>query len=300
MTVTRREFCRDISLAGTALALSPAWRAAHADTEVLPARPIPGSGFELPVVGLGNSNAFRGVDVPASMELIGLLHNHGGSYIDCSGPSRFTVAEAAKRLGIGRDLFLGSYFTEEDETAVRAEADRLLALTGKTQLDLMHSYPEFAIPNWRLFERWKDEGLTRFIGLARHRSEYYASMMELMETGTVDFIQVNYSPLETEADQEILPMAKDKGVAVTINRPFINGEYFTKVRGHTVPEWAREFDCDNWAAFSIKFILSNPAVTCVLTETANPSHATQNLNAGFGRLPDEKTRQRMVSHLRDL
>jgi aryl-alcohol dehydrogenase-like predicted oxidoreductase len=111
---------------------------------------------------------------------------------------------------------------------------------------------------------------------------------------------VNYSPLETEADQEILPMAKDKGVAVTINRPFINGEYFTKVRGHTVPEWAREFDCDNWAAFSIKFILSHPAVTCVLTETANPSHATQNLNAGFGRLPDEKTRQRMVSHLRDL
>lgn len=300
MTSTRRRFCRDISLAGTALALSPAWQSAMASTEALPRRPIPGSDSELPVVGLGNSNVFRSGDVAASGQLIGLLHEHGGSYVDCSGSSRFTVAEAAKNLGVQRDLFLGSYFTDEDETVVRAEAGRLLALTGKDQLDLMHSYPEFAIPNWDLFKRWKDEGLTRFIGLARHRSEYYASMMELMKTGSVDFIQVNYSPLETEADQEILPLAMDQGIAVTINRPFINGEYFTLVKGHDVPEWASEFDCDNWAAFSIKFILSNPAVTCVLTETANPGHATQNLNAGVGRLPDEKTRQRMVSHLMNL
>ena len=125
-------------------------------------------------------------------------------------------------------------------------------------------------------------------------------MMELMKTGTVDFIQVNYSPLETEADQTILPLAKELGIAVTINRPFINGDYFSKVRGHDVPEWASEFDCDNWAAFSIKFILSHPAVTCVLTETASPKHATQNLGAGFGKLPDEKTRQRIVNHLRHL
>ncbi|MDX1410467.1 MAG: aldo/keto reductase, partial [Saprospiraceae bacterium] len=131
-------------------------------------------------------------------------------------------------------------------------------------------------------------------------SEYYAEMMQQMETGAVDFIQVNYSPLETEADQEILPMARELGVAVTINRPFINGEYFSRVRGHEVPEWASEFDCDNWAAFSLKFILSHPAVTCVLTETANPKHATQNLNSGIGALPDEKTRQRMVTYLQNI
>jgi aryl-alcohol dehydrogenase-like predicted oxidoreductase len=125
-------------------------------------------------------------------------------------------------------------------------------------------------------------------------------MMKMMETGTVDFLQVNYSPLETEADQQVLPMALDKGVAVTINRPFINGEFFSRVRGHELPEWAAEFDCDSWAQFSLKFILSNPAVTCVLTETANPKHALDNIGAGFGRLPDEKTRQRMVQYLNNL
>lgn len=298
--ITRRRFCSDMALAGTTLALSGSWETVFANLGSMPTRPIPGSSLKLPVVGLGNSSAFRDGNVGASADLIGLLHQHGGSYIDCSGSSRFTVAEAADQLGISRDLFLGTYFSDEDETVLESEADRLLTLTGKDQLDLMHSYPEFAIPNWRLFERWKDDGRTRFIGLARHRSEYYPSMMELMKTGTVDFIQVNYSPLETEADQKILPLAQELGVAVTINRPFINGDYFSRVRDHDVPEWASEFDCDNWAAFSIKFILSHPAVTCVLTETANPKHATQNLGAGFGRLPDEKTRQRIVNHLRHL
>lgn len=279
--------------------MSP-WQAVMANAKRLPTRSKPGSGLELPVVGLGNSNAFREGDIQASMDLIELLHQRGGAYIDCIGPSRFVVAEAAGDLGIGGDLFLGSYFASDDEATNRADAARLMEMTGKDQLDVMQSFPEFAIPNWDHFRRWKDEGLTRFIGMARHRSEFYESMMGLMETGTVDIIQVNYSPLETEADQSILPMALDKGVAVTINRPFINGEYFSLVRGHEVPEWASEFDCDNWAAFSIKFILSHPAVTCVLTETANPKHATQNLNAGFGRLPDEKTRQRMVSHLQNL
>jgi diketogulonate reductase-like aldo/keto reductase len=122
-------------------------------------------------------------------------------------------------------------------------------------------------------------------------------MQKMMATGTVDFLQVNYSPLEPGADQQVLPMALDQGVAVTINRPFINGDYFSLVRDQPLPEWAAQFDCDSWAQFSLKFILSHPAVTCVLTETANPRHALDNIGAGFGRLPDEKTRQRMVAHL---
>lgn len=300
MTTTRRNFCKNALATGAAIGLLPAWQRALAHGGEMPTRPIPGTDQELPVVGLGNSNAFRQGDVSAAANLISLLHEHGGGYIDCGGTSSLTVAEAARRLDIGNELFLGTYFTSDDESAVHDEADQLMTLTGKAQLDLMHSYPEFAVPNWKRFQGWKDEGLTRFIGVARHRMDFYPAMMDLMKTGTVDFIQVNYSPLETEADQSILPMALDKGVAVTINRPFINGEYFSRVSGHAVPEWASEFDCDNWAAFSIKFILSHPAVTCVLTETANPKHASQNLSAGLGRLPDEKTRQRMVEHIRNL
>jgi len=297
---TRREFLKNMSLGGAALAVPSAWINVLAAQSKLPTRAIPDGDDTLPVVGFGNSNAFRQDDRALSSKLIQLLHELGGSYIDCGGTARFTVAEAANDLGIGEDLFLGTYFSSEDETSMRSNIPRLLELTGKDRLDLVQSYPEFAVPNWDLFRQWQAENLTKYIGLARHQSKYYEVMMRQMDTGTVDFIQVNYSPLETEADEKILPMARDRGVAVTTNRPFLNGEYFSRVKGHAVPEWALEFDCDNWAAFSIKFILSNTAVTCVLTETANPDHAVQNIEAGMGRLPDEKTRQRMVAYLQAL
>jgi aryl-alcohol dehydrogenase-like predicted oxidoreductase len=111
---------------------------------------------------------------------------------------------------------------------------------------------------------------------------------------------VNYSPLEREAEDEILPMAMDSGIAVNINRPFINGDYFRLVRGHDLPEWASKFDAESWAQFSLKFILSHPAVNCVLTETADPDHALDNIGGGFGRMPDKETRERIVAHLESL
>ena len=296
----RRAFIRKTATITSLLALPASWSAALLAQQQLPRRSIPGTGDSLPVIGLGNSNAFRQNDVAGSTTLINLFHEKGGAYVDCSGDSRLVVANVASSLDIGNDLFLGTYFTGDDEPAMRENIQRLLEITGKKQLDLVHSYPEFAQPNWNLFRKWKEEGLTKYIGVARHHERYYETMMKMMETGTVDFLQVNYSPLETAADRQVLPMAMDKGVAVTINRPFINGEFFSRVRGHELPDWAAEFDCDSWAQFSLKFILSHPAVTCVLTETANPKHVLDNISAGFGRLPDEKTRQRMVQYLKNL
>jgi len=297
---TRREFLRTAGLCASVISLPATWPAITLASEPLPRRPIPGTSDSIPIIGLGNSTAFRQGDRPASKALIQLFHEQGGAYVDCSGASRFVVAEVARDLGIGRELFLGSYFSGEDEQSMREDIRRLLDITGKEQLDLVQAYPEFALPNWQMFRRWKDEGLTRYVGIARHQSRYYDSMIEAMQTGTVDFLQVNYSPLETEADQRVLPVAMDQGVAVTINRPFINGDYFDRVRGHDLPSWAAEFDCQSWAQLSLKFILSHPAVTCVLTETANPRHALDNIGAGFGRMPDETMRHRIVEHLRNL
>ncbi len=154
--------------------------------------------------------------------------------------------------------------------------------------------------HWDVMRRFKDEGVTEFIGTARHASVYYDAMIGVMKTGSLDVLQVNYSMLETEAAERVLPTAIDHGVAVMINRPFINGRYFELVRGQALPEWAAEFDCESWAQFSLKYILSHPAVTCVLTETENPRHAVDNLRAGLGRLPDEKIRIRMREHLLSL
>ena len=290
---SRREFIQ-----GTAAVVATAPLAGTAaDRKALPARPIPGTSEALPVIGRGNSNAFRQGDADASWQVLRIFQEHGARYVDVGGSSRFTVAEVAREHGLV-DLFYGAYFSGGDEARSGDEARLMLEVTGQPAIDLMHGYPEDAVPHWDAFRRWKDEGLARYIGVARHRREYFETMMELMRTKTVDFVQVNYSPLETDAGERILPLAQDLGVAVTINRPFLNGEYFDLVRGRELPGWAAEFDCHSWAQFSLKFILGHPAVNCVLTETANPQHARDNLGAGFGRLPDVAERRRMVELLR--
>lgn len=287
---SRRKF---IQAAGATLLSSAIPELAAAAARQLPRRRIPGTDDSLPVVALGNSNAFRQGDFDTSKQLLATFFDHGGGYIDCSGDGAYLVASTAKTLGKGDQAFLGSYFSGGDPDASQASAKRLLATKGSASLDLMHTVPEDGVPHWDTFRRWKDEGLTRYIGLARHQAKYYDAMMQVMKTGTLDFLQVNLSPLETEAEERILPMAIDEGVAVTINRPFINGRYFSIVKGQSLPAWAVEFDCTSWAQFSIKYVLSHPAVNCVLTETANPKHVLDNLGGGFGRLPDDKTRKKM-------
>ena len=252
-------------------------------------RRIPGTDEFLSAVGLGNSNAFRQMEHETTRELHGIYFAAGGRYSD----SARLVASTARSLGHDSAAFLGSYFSGADPEASQTAAQQLRLTYGADALDLMHTVPEDGVPNWDTFRQWKEEGLTRYIGLARHNVRFYDAMMKVMQTGTIDFIQVNLSPLETDAEDRILPMAQDKGVAVTINRPFVNGRYFSVVRGRELPAWAIEFDCTSWAQFSIKYVLSHPAVTSVLTETANPDHLRDNIGGGVGRLPDAKTRKRM-------
>ncbi len=296
----RRQFLKSAAATGFAAGLLPEMAMAEELLRSLPRREIPSTGESLAIIGLGNSNAFRQDDAVTSKEVISRLVDAGGQYIDCGGPGRFTVAEAIKALDVVDDVFLGTYFAGSDAERSRAEALELLGLTGKTSLDLMHNYPEDAAPNWDTFRSWKDDGLTRHVGVSRHVREAYPVMMQLMQTGSVDILQVNYSLLETEAEESILPMAADLGVAVTVNRPFVNGQYFNLVRGKVLPPWAADFDCESWAQFSLKFILSHPAVTSVLTETANPVHAVDNLGAGLGRLPDRKERERMRNYMKEV
>ncbi|MDJ0749508.1 MAG: aldo/keto reductase [Woeseiaceae bacterium] len=285
---TRRSFLK-LALAASLGAAAPAM----GESRRLERRRIPGTDEYLSSVSLGNSNSFRSGDFDTAREILDIYLGSGGRYVDCSGDGALLVASTAHSLGYGDEVFLGSYFLGAEPDASAEQARQLRATTGKASLDLMHSYPEDGVPHWDNFRRWKDEGLTRYIGVARHNVRFYEMMMKLMRTGTVDFVQVNLSPLETDAETRILPMARDLGIAVTINRPFVNGQYFRVVKGQSLPAWATEFDCTTWAQFSIKYVLSHPAVTSVLTETANPKHVRDNLGGGVGRLPDEKTRVRM-------
>lgn len=118
-----------------------------------------------------------------------------------------------------------------------------------------------------------------------------------MKTGDYDCVQFNYSIAEREAEQRILPLAREAGIAVIVNRPFAQASLFSRVRGKAVPEWSAEFDCQSWAQFFLKYILGHPAVTCVIPATAKPQHLADNMMAGVGRLPDEKMRRRMVAFM---
>jgi aryl-alcohol dehydrogenase-like predicted oxidoreductase len=116
-----------------------------------------------------------------------------------------------------------------------------------------------------------------------------------MRSEPLDFLQVNYSLGEREAERRVLPLARDRGLAVLVNRPFQEGDLFRKVRGQSLPAWAADFDCESWAQFFLKWILAHPVVTCVIPATSRPAHLVDNMKAGQGRLPDTATRDRMAA-----
>ena len=267
----------------------------------LPTRLIPGTDESLAIVGLGNSSSFRSNDLSTASKLLDIFLDHGGRYVDVGGASAFSVGRLGQEKNATEQLFLGNYVDPGEEQGMRRQIAGIASAQGKSALDLIHTRNLGGFRSGHdAYRALKEEGLVRFIGVARSGAQNHDVMGRLIEDGLVDFIQVNYSLMEPEAGDRLLPLAADNGVAVNISRPFINGNYFGIVRGHELPEWAAEFDCESWAQFSLKFILSNPAVHCVLTETADPAHAIDNLGAGFGRLPDSDMQQRMLEHMRSI
>jgi diketogulonate reductase-like aldo/keto reductase len=300
LMVSRRKF---IQLFGAASLTAPwAFKLVAENRPSLPRRPIPGTDESLPIMGFGNSQAFRSGNLDLSRQLLNILIAHGGSYIDAGGSSFGLLAQLMQEQNLQDDLFLAPYANTLAWEELRPEVRGLVAKNGKSKpLDLLLSarLEEYSAHSGN-FQGLKDEGLVRYVGVARHRQSYHQEMMNLMEAGAVDFVQVNYSILEPEAEERLLPLAQDTGVAILINRPFMNGEYFKRVKGRELPTWVSEFDCHSWAQFSLKFIVSHPAVTCVLTETAKPHHAVDNMGGGMGRLPDQKMRERMREYLLQL
>ena len=289
--LNRRKFL-EYSGALACLATLPAYAA---EKIKIPPRPIPGSDEALHVVGLGNSVAFREQDVATATSLLELFAQHGGGYIDLGGVSRISVGKILRQQNSSGQFFLANYVDAREEAALASEVDQLATAQGKQALDLVHIHDIAAYrDNHALFQMLKDEGLVRYIGVARSGEDGFEAIAEMIKAKLLDFIQVNYSLLEPQAADRLLPIAADNGVAVSINRPFINGRYFDVIKGMPLPAWAEEFDCYSWAQFSLKFIIAHPAVNCVLTETANPKHAADNLGAGYGALPDPATRARML------
>ncbi|HXX11510.1 MAG TPA: aldo/keto reductase, partial [Burkholderiales bacterium] len=147
---------------------------------------------------------------------------------------------------------------------------------------------------------WKEQGRVRYIGITHYHEGAYDQLERLIKTREYDFVQLNYSIAEREAERSVLPVAQQAGVAVIANRPLAKAGLFSRVRGKPLPQWASELDCTSWTQFFLKYVASNPAVTCAIPATSNPEHLKDNMLAGVGRMPDAETRRKMAEYFDNL
>jgi len=298
--MNRRKFLCDAG-AAVALATLPLKTGAQEAQGKISMRPIPSTGELLPIVGFGSSSIFSGDDFTDAAALLDVLRDMGGKFIDTWPPAQATFGRYARENSAHDDLFLGTNLTTGKGDADMQALSTAKARQGKETLDLIQlPRPSNITAQWPIVQRWKQEGHARYIGIAVTGQRFFDDVEWLLQNGEPDFIQINYSMLEPESGERLLPLATEKGVAVVTNRPFINGQYFPRVAGKDLPEWAADFDCQSWAQFSLKWILANPQVNCTLTETTKLHHAVDNLSAGLGRLPDERERSRMQALMQSI
>jgi diketogulonate reductase-like aldo/keto reductase len=269
-------------------------------------RPIPSSGEAIPIVGLGTWRVFDVGHSPAERaplkDVLKSLVELGGRVVDSSpmyGAAESVAGDLAAELGITDKLFLATKVWTSGREAGVAQMERSLQRLRAPRLDLIQIHN---LLDWRTHLRTlresKAAGRIRYLGVTHYTASAYDELERVLRAETLDFVQVNYSLGEREAERRILPMARDRGVAVLANRPFAEGGLFQRVRAQPVPPWAAEFDCESWAQFFLKWILAHPAVTCAIPGTSRPQHMLDNLKAAIGKLPDAATRDRMAAHIR--
>jgi diketogulonate reductase-like aldo/keto reductase len=268
-------------------------------------RAISSSGELLPVVGLGTSGAF---EVGASekeraplMEVLRAFVETGGRLVDTSpmyGSAETVIGDVAARAGVAGKLFLATkvWTTGKQEGIRQMEASMAKLRVKRLDLIQVHNLVDLDTQLATL-AAWKKEGRVRYVGVTHYREDAHEQLARLIEARSVDFLQINYSAGERDAERRLLPVCAARRVAVIVNRPFARGDLFRRLRGRPLPEWAVEIDCQSWAQVLLKYVIANPAVTCAIPATSKVEHLRDNMKAARGRLPDEKLRARIIAEV---
>jgi aryl-alcohol dehydrogenase-like predicted oxidoreductase len=301
MKMTRREAGKIIGGTAAGLALPISTRAASESSAML-TRSIPSSSEKLPVIGLGTWRTFD-VELTSDSrrqleEVLSLFVKLGGCVVDSSpmyGRAEQVIGELTAALGIPDKLFLATkVWTRGKENGTKS-IERSMALLRTKRVDLIQVHNLLDVrTHLATLREWKQQGRIRYLGITHYEAGAFADVEKIMRSEKLDFVQINYSLMEREAEQRVLPLAQERGVAVIVNRPFGAGDLFGKVRSKPLPGWAAEFDCRSWAQFFLKWIVAHSAVTCAIPATDKPDHLTDNMQGGVGRLPDANMRRRMV------
>ena len=278
--------------------------------EKMRTRLIPGTDEALPVVGLGSPEPFwrltdEGKELPIS--LVQTMMDMGGKLMDTPPfirPDIPIIGEIINEMQVTDDLFLTSKITVSGKQEGIAHIEKLMAALNKQPMDVLmvHNMRDMAA-HWPTLKDMQAAGRTRYIGVSLTRNDDYVALNKFMKAEKPDFIMTGYSIFNPMAEETALPLAADLGVAVLVAEAFRaadDGSFFAEVAGKELPDWSAEFDCESWAQFALKYVIANPAVHCVATETDKVNHVIDNMGAGYGRLPDEATRKRMREHVLSL
>lgn len=306
VSLTRGAFLRLIGAISAATIL-PGGNAMAA-RETMRTRDIPKTGEPLPVVGVGTWQTFDvGRDAASRAplrEVLEILFDAGGSVIDSSpmyGPAEGVAGDLLAAMGARDKAFIATKVWTEGRDRGIEQMTRSFRQFRTDRIELMQVHN---LVDWRThletLAGWKADGKIRYTGITHYTPTAYDRIARIIETTDVDFVQLAYSIGVREAENRLLPLAAERGVAVIVNRPYEGGSVFRRTRGLDLPGWAKDFDCASWGQFSLKFILGHPAVTCVIPGTGRPEHMRDNVAAGFGRLPDEAERRRMAEFWREI
>lgn len=306
MKLSRRRFLQGLAAASTTLVVKHGLAAATSSRHH---RIIPSSNERIPVIGMGSWLVFA-IDPNNENELVSrqaviaeFLKRDGGM-IDSSpmyGVAQEVIGRALKRIDDHRKLFSATkvWTHGNRQGLLQMEDSRLLWNLPHIDLMQVHNLMDWQTHLPNLYDM-KDEGDIRYVGVTTSHGRRHEDLIDIMRSQPLDFVQFTYNLLDREAEDYLLPLAADRGIAVIINRPFQRGGLFDKYARHRLPNWATDIDCENWAQFFLKFIVSHPAVTCAIPATSRVDHLQQNMDAAYGRLPDLAMRKEMTRYIASL
>ncbi|MGE3831082.1 MAG: aldo/keto reductase [Parvibaculaceae bacterium] len=274
--------------------------------EAVLTKPVPSSGEPLPLIGLGSWITFNVGDDPEALEqcaeVMRVFFAGGGRMIDSSpmyGSAQQTIGHGLKRLGGPQIFSADKVWTRGDDGPGQIAESQ--SYWGVERFDLLQVHN---LLDWEthlpLLRNMKMEGRLRYVGITTSEGRRHDEFEAIMRRETLDFIQVTYNVIDREVEERILPLARDRGMAVIINRPFQQGDLLARIGDAPLPPFAGEIGCATWAQFVLKFIISHDAVTCAIPATTNPAHAAENMLAARGPMPDAAMRARMITAVESL
>jgi len=304
--ISRRHFLQGLGLLSAGISLMP--QTVFGENRQPIKHAIPSSGERIPVVGMGTSRTFDVGNDPAVLIQLGqvlqVFFDNGGAVIDSSpiyGNSETIVGNLLKTISDKEQLFAATKVWTYGKQSGIDQMQESMQRMGVGVMDLMQIHN---LRDWKIhlptLRQWKQEGRIRYIGITTSHGRSHSDLMQIMRTEPLDFVQFTYNIGNRTVEESLLPLAADRGIATLINRPYQRGDLFRSVKGKALPEWAREFDCTSWGQFFLKFVVSHPAVTCVIPATAKVHHMADNMAANFGRLPSASMRNRMIQYFERL